>query len=261
MKPHSIGAINLLSPEEKKGIYYRVVPSALREVFGLRPDLRDASGRPLARLQASAGSTDVVLDVRHALGAQDPTLYAHLTDTINGQIRVLLYVINDPRSPRYDVDRMPDGTPTVFGTSLRNIEAEEAALGDGLAPGQIRRRLGILRESVTTFEEFVASLGHEVFFIDPLFYHNAIIFEGYGFGYESGRRLMEEIDRGFSPGGDLDLNLDPGNPFRAPEAGLSVRGRSWSSQDGILGVAYSGVTMYRHLGQDAALRTAAVTTW
>lgn len=261
MKPHSIGAINLLSPDEKQEIYYRVVPSALREAFGLKPDLCDASGRPLARLLASAGSTDVVLDVRHEVGAQDPTLYAHLTDTMNGQIHVLLYVINDPRSPRYDVDRMPDGTPTAFGTSLRNIEAEEAALKDGLAPGQIRRGLGILRESVTCFEEFVASLGHEVFFIDPLFYHNAIIFEGYGFGYQAGRRLMEEIDRGFSPGGDLDLKLDRSNPFRAPEAGISVRGRSWSIHDGILGVAYSGVTMYRHLGQDAGICTAAATAW
>jgi hypothetical protein len=109
---------------------------------------------------------DVVLDVRRAVGAQDPTLYAHLTGTMNGQIHVLLYLINDPRSPDYDVDRMPDGTPTAFGTSLRNIEAAEAALEDGLGPGQIRRGLGILRESVTSFEEYVASLGHDVFFID-----------------------------------------------------------------------------------------------
>jgi hypothetical protein len=35
---------------------------------------------------------------------------------------------------------------------------------------------------------------------------------------------MEEIDRGFSPGGDLDLKLDRSNPFRAPEAGISPRG-------------------------------------
>ena len=261
MKPHSIAAINQLSLEEKQEIYFRVVPSALRSIFDLRPDLCDASGRPLARLHASAGSADVVLDVRHAVGAQDPTLYAHLTDTINGQIHVLLYVINDPRSRRYDVDRMPDGSPTVFGTSLRNIEAEEAALKDGLAPGQVRRGLGILRESVTTFEEFVASLGHAVFFVDPLFYHNAIIFEGYGFGYQSGRRLMKEIDRGFSPGGDLDLKLDGSSPFRGPEAGRSVRGRSWSIHDGILGAPYSGVTMYRNLGQDAAMRTLSAASW
>ena len=117
-------------------------------------------------MQASAGSTDVVLEVRHAVEAQDPTLYAHLSGTMNGMIHVLLSLINDPRSPGHDVDQMPDGTPTAFGTSLRNIEAAEAALEDGLSPGQIGRGLGFLRESVTSFEEYVASLGHIVFFID-----------------------------------------------------------------------------------------------
>jgi hypothetical protein len=58
----------------------------------------------------------------------DPILYAHLTDTMNGQIHILLYILNDPDSPRFDVDKMPDGTPTKFGILKRNVEAEIKAM-------------------------------------------------------------------------------------------------------------------------------------
>jgi hypothetical protein len=47
----------------------------------------------------------------HKIDFPDPILYAHLTDTINGQIHVLLYILNDPDSPRFDVDKMPTAHP------------------------------------------------------------------------------------------------------------------------------------------------------
>jgi len=50
--------------------------------------------------------------LRHEPGFPDPLLYGHLTDTLNGQIHILLYILNDPASPRFDVDRLPDGTAT-----------------------------------------------------------------------------------------------------------------------------------------------------
>jgi hypothetical protein len=50
----------------------------------------------------------------------------------------------------------------------------------GLAPGQVRRGLRMLSAAIASFEVFVESLGHQFFFAEPLYYHNAIIFENYG---------------------------------------------------------------------------------
>jgi hypothetical protein len=261
MTPYSIAGINRLPENEKREIYFRFVPEALRALFGIGPSLTDHQGNSLVRLEAAPGSSDVILELRHRCDAEDPTLYAHLTDTINGQVHVLLYVTNDPVSPRFDVDRMPDGTPTQFGTRLRNLDAEIAAFRAELAPGQIRRGLRMLRQSVEAFDRFVESLGHDMYFVDPLFYHNAIIFEGYGFAYLRGLRLMKDIQSGFSEGGRLRRKLDGQSVFRKPEAAGSIRGRSWAIHDGILGVPFSDVTMYRRIGHEASLRTLPHATW
>ncbi|MEW6567006.1 MAG: hypothetical protein AB1449_02335 [Chloroflexota bacterium] len=261
MSPSSIAGINLLPPAEKEAIYRRFIPAALLERFAIRSDLADAEGRSLVTIRCQAGATDVVVDLRHCYGAPDPLLYAHLTDTINGQVHVLLYIVNDPESPRFDVDRMPDGSPTEFGTFRRNLAAEQAAMAAGLAPGQVRRGLRMLQHSIAAFEAFVASLGHNVFFIEPLAYHNAVVFERYGFAYQQGRRLMEAIDAGFRPGGELDLRLDGSSPFRQPGMERSIRGRSWALHDGILGRPFTGVTMYKRVGEEAGVQTFADGTW
>jgi acetoin utilization protein AcuC len=191
----------------------------------------------------------------------DPILYTHLADTMNGQLHVLLYILNDPESPRFDVDRMPDGTPTKFGTAQRNLAAEQAALQAGLAPGQIRRGLRMLGEVIIKFEEFVLGLGNQVFFIEPLYYHNAIIFERYGFTYQLGRKLMEDIHNGFQSSGRLADQLDRKAPFRQPEARTSIRLRSWAIHDGILGEPFTNVTMYKQVGKSAGIETSPGCSW
>ena len=261
MKPTSIAAVNRLPEAEKREVYLRIVPPVLIERFGLPPDFRDAEGRSLADLRCQSGSTDVALSLRHRAEAEDPLLYAHVTDTMNGQMHVLLYVLNDPESPRFDVDRMPDGQPTEFGTFRRNLDAEAAALQAGLAPGQVRRGLRALRESIAAFEAFVDSLGHEVYFIDPLFYHNAVLFETHGFAYQQGRRLMEGIDAGFQPGGTLEAAMDASTPFRQRERAASMRGRSWGIHDGVLGYPFTGVTMYKRLGRPSTVSTFPNAVW
>ncbi len=229
--------------------------------FHIDPEFVDAEGHPLLTLRCREGTTDVVLDLRHRVDDPDPLLYVHLTDTINGQIHVLLYVVNDPESPRFDVDRMPDGTPTKFGTSMRNLDAEMAALEAGLAPGQVHKGLRILRESIESFEEFIRSLSHHTYFVEPLYYHNAIIFEKYGFAYERGRRLMERIQEGFTDGGDLQNLLTPSSLFRLPTFSSSIRGRSWALHDGILGEHFSGVTMHKRIGEHAGISTFPDAAW
>jgi hypothetical protein len=261
MPPSTISGINRLPEEEKKAVYRGVVPQELIEQFSLDPSLRDAQGNELLQIEAPPGSSTAEMSLYHRAGFPDPVLYGQITDTLNGQLHILLYVINDPDSPRYDVDRMPDGTPTRFGILHRNLAAEVKAMQDGLTPGQVRRGLRLLQPAVETFEQFVQSLGHTLYFAEPLYYHNAIIFERYGFTYQQGRRLMLRIQEGFSPGGDLLPLLDGSTPFRQPEAAGSIRLRSWAIHDGILGQPFSNVTMYKNVGRHANVQTCPDCSW
>src|SRR5512139_2620305 len=217
MPPSTISGINRLPDHEKRALYARYIPAELLKKFNL-PPLTSALGHNLLQFHFAPGSSDVEMRLYHQPDFPDPILYAHLTDTLNGQIHVLLYILNDPASPRFDVDQMPDGRPTKFGTLQRNVEAEIKALEAGLAPGQVRHGLRMLGPAIEAFEGFVTNLGHDLYFVEPLYYHNALIFERYGFCYQMGKRLMDSIHAGFQTGGDLQAQLDGSNPFRQPEA-------------------------------------------
>lgn len=260
MPASTIGGINLLPEAEKREIYSRVIPQELLDRFNL-PPVDSQRLQALLEFKFNPGATDVEMRLYHELHFPDPILYGHLTDTINGQVHVLLYILNDPDAPRFNVDMMPDGTSTRFGIWKRNIQAETAAMQAGLAPGQVRRGLRLLAPAIAAFERFVASLGHEIYFVEPLYYHNAVIFERYGFAYQVGRRLMERIETGFAPGGDLLAALDGSTPFRAPQAAHSIRLRSWAIHDGILGEPFTNVTMYKRIGKLAGITTCPSCTW
>ena len=112
-----------------------------------------------------------------------------------------------------------------------------------------------------TFETFVSALGHELYFVEPLYYHNAVIFERYGFTYQVGKRLMNGIHAGFQDGGDLKAQLDSSTPFRQPEAADTIRKRSWAIHDGILGEPFTNVTMYKRVGVSAGVNTTPDCKW
>jgi hypothetical protein len=258
MHPSTIGGINKLDEQEKRAIYARYIPQDLIQRFNLH-DL--ASNREMLQFRFASGASDVEMSLYHQAGFQDPILYAHLTDTMNGQIHVLLYILNDPESPRFDVDKMPDGTPTRFGTLQRNLEAELASMQAGLSPGQVRRGFRLARPASEAFEEFIISLGHDMFFVEPLYYHNALIFERYGFAYQMGKRQMDNIHTGFQEGGELWKHLEVGNPFRSLDAANSIRLRSWAIHDGILGEPFTNVTMYKRVGKYAGINSAPGCKW
>jgi hypothetical protein len=258
MNPSTIGGINKLSENEKRAIYARYIPKDLIQKFNL-PTLLE--NKELLQFRFEPGSSNVEMRLYHQAGFADPVLYAHLTDTLNGQIHVLLYILNDPHSPRFDVDKLPDGSATKFGTLKRNLEAEKAALQEGLAPGQVRRGLRLLRPAMTAFEEFIVSLGHDMYYVEPLYYHNAVIFERYGFAYQVGKRRMEGIQLEFQEGGQLSERLDGSNPFRSSKAANSIRLRSWAIHDGILGEPFTNVTMYKRAGKSANINTTAGSEW
>lgn len=260
MPPSTIGGINLLPEPEKRALYARYIPVQLLEKYGF-PPLTSAAGYNLLQFRFAAGATDVEMRLFHKIDFPDPILYAHLSDTLNGQIHVLLYILNDPDSPRFDVDKMPNGRPTKFGILQRNVEEEKKALQAGLAPGQVRHGLRLLGQAIGAFEEFITTLGHDLYFVEPLYYHNAVIFERYGFTYQMGRRLMHSIHAGFQPGGDLSTQLDGSTPFRMPDAGNSIRRRSWAIHDGLLGEPYTHVTMYKRVGVSAGISTTPNCSW
>ena len=259
MKPSTIGSINKLPEDEKRKLYTRVIPSPLLERFHL-PDLDSQRIQNFLHFKFAPGSSDVELSLFHEERFPDPILYGHLTDTLNGQIHILLYILNDPDSPRFNVDRMTDGSTTKFGTLRRNLDAEAGALVAGLAPGQVRRGLRMLPAAMQAFEKFVTYLGHDIYFVEPLYYHNAIIFERYGFTYQEGRRFMERIQNGFSANGDLTNKLD-NSAFRQPDSGASIRLRSWAIHDGILGEPFTNVTMYKRIGKSAGVNTCPDVAW
>jgi hypothetical protein len=260
MNPSTIGGINLLPETEKREIYSRAIPVELLERFKI-PPLDSIRSNNYLRFKFIPGSTDVELYLFHEPRFPDPILYGHLTDTMNGQIHILLYILNNPDAERFDVDRMPDGSMTRFGTLQRNLPAETAAMQANLAPGQVRHGLRLLSQAIKSFEVFVSSLGHDVYFVEPLYYHNAVIFERYGFAYQLGKKLMERIELGFGENGDLNGLLNSSTPFREKVAAHSIRLRSWAIHDGILGEPFTNVTMYKRVGKMAGITTCPSCTW
>lgn len=259
--PDSIRAVNAL-PEALKIAHYRtLLPDWLLAEFSIDPETLTVNGQRVVHFRCPEGSRAFEVSVyRHAADI-DPMLYLNMADTFNNQLLVLLVVSNNPDEPRFNIDIDLDGNRTQLGTVSRNIPAEKMAMQAGLAPGQVRAGMRVFRRLVPVFEQFVARLGQTMFFIEPLAYHNAIVFERYGFNYVRGYQEMVRIDREFCPGGELHARLTPDNPFRLPDAWESVRGRSWAIHDGILGHPFTGFQMYKRLGVDAQKSTFSGLRW
>jgi hypothetical protein len=258
--PNSIREINKKSDEEKRIIYRRLIPDWLLDEYQIEHDLTYKEHNVL-NLICPEGSRAIELILRREASDKDPLLYFNMVDTFNGQLLVLLVVVNDPQATRYNIDIDQNGNNTHFGTSTRNIPAELAAMRDGLAPAQIRRGLRAFKRSVPFFEAFVSSMGHELFMIEPLAYHNAIVFERYGFNYIRGLKDMQEIHREFQENGALYYRLNDTNPFRNREAHRTIRGRSWAIHDGILGHPFTGFQMYKRVGIHAGINTFPDSIW
>ena len=259
--PRSIRGINNLPEPEKYAIYRTLIIPWVYERFAIDPETLTRDGQPLVTINCPANSRAMEMSIRHEVQAEDPVMYINMVDTFNHQLMVLLVVVNDPESPRFAIDRDLNGQPTYLGTRGRNIPAEIAAMKAGLAPGQIRAGLRVFRAAVPVFEQFVSNMGHDMFLIEPLAYHNAITFERYGFNYLYGRREMEWIHQEFLPGGELHRKLDNSTPFRHPDAWQTVRGRSWAIHDGILGHPFTGFQMYKRIGVHAGVNTFPDARW
>ena len=257
MKNRSIYELNHLSPPERTKIYRSLIPPSLFATLGIdRNTFLNRRGEKGVQLHTPETHGFVSIDVKKEAEDQDSVFFLQLSDTpFMDNLELSFVVINDPKGERYNIDRDPQGRDTLFGTTLRNIGEEERAMKAGLAPGQVRPGLRLLQEMLGLLERFASRLGTSIISCEALFYHNAIKYERYGFGYLEGRKMMEEIDQGFSPGGSLYEKLDHSSPFRRKGAEKTVRGRSWAIQDGILGTPWASPRLYKPLGKVVGVNT------
>jgi hypothetical protein len=107
-------------------------------------------------------------------------------------------------------------------------------------------------------EAFLVTSGHVAYFVEPLTYVSAWLFERRGFAYVRGHKLMDDINREFEPGGRLRLALDGSSPFRQPDQWQTVRGRAWAIHDGILeaiDASWDSLRMIKRVGNHAGVET------
>ena len=239
-----------------------LLPVDLLVQFDIDPiTLRNKKGEVMVRSGNSEDGMVWAMRLLNDIDPRDPLMEIELADTPFNRIAVNWVAMNDPRAPRFDVDRMPDGSSTLRGTAQRNIPAEIAAMEAGLAPGQVRKGLRHLRRLLQDLEQVLAAMHQYEFDVEPLFYHAAILFERHGFRYSRGEAFMRRIHQGFLPGGEFRARMDGSTPFRRPEMADSIRGRSWAIHDGILDEPWDGVKMYKRLGVYANVDTAPDVAW
>ncbi len=244
----SIHALNQLPLELKEAIYRELIPARLFPLFSIDPDVFvNPELERVVDFITPRQAGFAIIEMRARPSDRDCLFFLEIADTPSSRVEITFLIVNDPRSPRFNIDTDAEGRRTKFGTARRNFAEEERAMRSGLAPGQVRRGLGVTGDFLHCALRFFPLMSQEIFTVEPLAYHNAIVFERYGFQYLRGRRKMELINKGFQPGGELFRKMDGSTPFRQPGMERTVRGRSWAIHDGILGEPWRDVEMYRHV--------------
>ncbi len=257
--PFTIRQLNNLPENVKRRVYRGLIPPSLLTRFGIDPiQWTDSSKEPLVSLRAESGSEKVLITARCTRDPQDEFLSLELADNLLNGIDLNLIVLSDPSAPRFSIDCTEDGEQTMFGTLKRNLRAEAQAKAAGLAPGQVRLGLHGSRQVFDQLDAFLSALGHRAYFLEPLTYASAWIFERRGFAYVRGHKLMDDIQREFQPGGVLHKQLDGSTPFRQRGQASSVRGRAWAIHDGILdsmGARWDKIRMVMQIGRHSGVDT------
>jgi hypothetical protein len=257
--PFTIRQLNNLPENVKRRIYRGLLPPALLTRFGVDPiEWTGADKEPMVFLKAERNSEKVLMTARSSPDPDDEFLALELADNSLNGVELNLIVLNDPRAARFSIDRTEDGQPTMFGTLKRNLPAEESAMQFGLAPGQVRSGLGGSQVVFEQIDTFLSLLGHRAYFLEPLTYASAWVFERRGFAYVRGHKLMDDIQREFQPGGALYERLDGRSPFRKRDHAHTVRGRAWAIHDGILEALdqrWDKIRMVKQIGRHAGVET------
>ena len=258
--PISLRTVNTLPEPARERIYRGLLPPSLLARLDLNPVTWKArAGTHRVVLKAAAETGVVNLTVLASDDPNDAALTIELADNGLNGIDLNLLLLNDSSSERFGTDFDAGGQATYFGTVRRNLAEEARAMAAGLAPGQVRASLGASKLVVHQIDAFLAFLGHQAYFLEPLTYASAWVFERRGFAYVRGHKLMQDIDAEFQPGGRLHAALDASTPFRQPEQWRTVRGRAWAVHDGVLaalGQTWNNLRMVKQVGRTAAVDTA-----
>lgn len=256
MMPVTAYEINDLGKEEQVNLLRMLIPERLFEIFHVdREYFTNRAGQKIVKFICPEKMPFFQIEFWRALDERDPVMFLDISTTSFGQMEISFIVVNDPGAERFEIDVDEKGQDTYFGTVRRNISEEEKSLEAGLAPGQVRKGLRLMRYLVQTWEIFFSRLGHKYFFLEPLGYYSAILYEKYGFDYIKGKEKMLYIDREFRKGGVLWARLDGSTPFRERSMAETVRGRAWAIHDGILDEPWVSPKMYKTIGYDSKVCT------
>lgn len=257
--PVAIRQINDLPGNAKKRVYRSLFPPRLLTRFGLDPiTWISQNGDQMIRLKAEHDTGKMNLTVRRGSDPSGDFICIELADNSFNGIDLNLILLNDPDSPYFRTDFNQYDQPTYFGTTSRNLPEELRSMQAGLAPGQVRNSLGASKLVLAQIDGFLATLGHRAYFLEPLTYVSAWVFERRGFAYVRGHKLMDDIHQGFQPEGRLYHALDGSTPFRQPNQWSTVRGRAWAIHDGVLeviGEKWDGLRMVKQVGRHAHVET------
>lgn len=255
----SILGLNALPFGVRDQLYLRLIPDELLTRLGRDRGWLHSAGDGLVRVSAGEDKPWARIELRAQEHDRDPVLLVDVSTSAFGVPELSLVQVNDPDAPRYGIDRDHDGHDTLLGTASRNLGEETRALADGLAPGQVRRGLRMLRRVLECMDAFCLLLDADFYLVEPLFYHSALLYERHGCDYFVGRDRMEQIHASFAPSGALRARLDDSTPFRRRGFEATIRGRSWAVHDGILDTPFSdadaAVKMFRVPGRDAGVVT------
>jgi len=257
----SIAKLNALPKEERNRIYLTLIPPSIFDIFRIDPQtLRNEHGERVVQGIFPTDENLGCIEVKYRHGDRDCIFSCQVSlEAFMQSLHLDFVIINDPFAERYGIDVDEFGRDTLLGTCSRNIPEEVRAMQAGLAPGMVRRGLHLMKEFVICLETFMAALSQKTITNRGLFYHNAILWEKYGFTYFKGRKLMERIDKEFQPGGLLCERLDGSTPFRKKGAEKTVRLRSWAIYDGLcadaLGEEWESPLMYKMAGKDFQVNT------
>lgn len=255
--PLTLRHLNSLPPALRERLYRSLIPPELLLRFHINPLTWQGPDAQHVSLYAEADRVNLLASL--STGRDDPFFEIELQDNALNGIDLNLLLLNDPHSPRYGIDYDAEQRPTQFGTLRRNLAQEQLAMQEGLAPGQVRAGLSASRQVLTQVESFLAAMAQSAYFLEPLTYASAWLFERRGFAYVRGHKLMDDIEREFQPGGALHAALDGSSPFRQPQQWQSVRGRAWAIHDGILaaiGANWDQLRMVKQIGKHAGTNTA-----
>ena len=257
----SIARLNRLPNEERDRTYLSLVPESIFERFQIdHKTLLNQFGERVVRGIFPPDENLGCIEVKYRSGDRDCIFSCQVSlEAFMQSLHLDFLIINDPFSERFNVDIDEEGGDTFFGTRSRNIPEEMKAMEAGLAPGMVRKGLRLLGEFVKCLDAFMAEVELKTVTAGAFFYHNAIMWERYGFTYFRGGRMMETIHREFQPGGLLYKKLDDSAPFRRKGFEKTIRGRSWALYDGVYLDAFDkeweSPIMYKTLGKEFKVNT------